>query len=40
MPSYYRTDHSTRVGAAWRGRPVLDAQQIEDVVALLQTLRD
>ena len=40
MPSYHRTDHLTRVGAAWRGRPVLDAQQIEDVVALLQTLRD
>ena len=40
MPSYYRTDHLARVGAAWRGRPVLDAQQVEDVVALLMTLRD
>jgi L-cysteine S-thiosulfotransferase len=28
-----------RVGAAWRGRPVLDAQQVEDVVAYLQTLK-
>ncbi len=28
-----------RVGAAWRGKPVLDAQQVEDVVAYLQTLK-
>jgi L-cysteine S-thiosulfotransferase len=40
MPSYYRTEGLTRVGAAWQGRPVLSAQQIEDVVAFLQTLRD
>jgi len=40
MPSYYRTDHLARVGAAWRERPVLDAQQVEDVVALLMTLRE
>jgi len=40
MPAYYRTEGLTRVGAAWRGRPVLDAQQVEDVVALLATLRD
>jgi sulfur-oxidizing protein SoxX len=40
MPSYYRTDHLTRVGSAWRAQPVLTAQQIEDVVALLRTLRD
>ena len=40
MPAYYRTDHLTRVAASWRSRPLLDAQQIEDVVALLSTLRD
>jgi sulfur-oxidizing protein SoxX len=40
MPSYYRTDGLQRVGQPWRGRPVLDAQQIEDVVAFLRTLRD
>jgi sulfur-oxidizing protein SoxX len=40
MPSYYRTDHLNRVGAPWRGKPVLTAQQIEDVVALLATLRE
>jgi L-cysteine S-thiosulfotransferase len=40
MPSYYRTDHLSRVGGPWRGKPVLTAQQIEDVVALLATLRE
>ena len=39
MPSLYRTEGLTRVGAAWRGKPVLDAQQVEDVVAWLQTLK-
>src|SRR5262245_22313198 len=40
MPSYYRTDGLVRVGSSWRGQPVLSAQQIEDVVAFLRTLRD
>ncbi len=39
MPSYYRTDGLQRVGPAWRGRPVLSAEEIEDVVAYLATLR-
>lgn len=39
MPAFHRTEGLTRVGPAWRGRPVLDAQQVEDVVAFLQTLR-
>ena len=29
-----------RVGATWRGKPILSAEQIEDVVAYLSTLRD
>ncbi len=33
------TDDRQRVGAAWRGQPILDAQQVEDVVAYLQTLK-
>ena len=40
MPSYHRTEGLVRVGPAWRGKPVLTAQQIEDVVAFLMTLRD
>ena len=40
MPAYHRTDGLTRVAPAWRGKPVLSAQQIEDVVAFLMTLKD
>lgn len=40
MPSYHRVDALTRVGVPWQGKPVLDAQQVEDVVAFLATLRD
>lgn len=40
MPAYYQTDGLNRVGMAWQGQPVLAAQQIEDVVAFLRTLRD
>ncbi len=39
MPSYHRTDGLNGVAAAYRGKPLLDAQQVEDVVALLRTLR-
>ncbi|UGA45237.1 sulfur oxidation c-type cytochrome SoxX [Bradyrhizobium quebecense] len=40
MPSYYRVDGLTRVGASWRGKPILSAEQIEDIVAYLVTLRN
>jgi L-cysteine S-thiosulfotransferase len=40
MPSYYRVDGLVRVGANWRGKPILSAGQIEDIVAYLATLRD
>ncbi|WP_249164158.1 sulfur oxidation c-type cytochrome SoxX [Bradyrhizobium jicamae] len=40
MPSYYRVDGLTRVGTSWRGKPILSAEQIEDIVAYLATLRD
>jgi sulfur-oxidizing protein SoxX len=40
MPSYYKVDGLTRVSAAWRSKPILTAEQIEDVVAYLTTLRD
>ena len=40
MPSYYRLDGLDRVGTAWRGKPILSAEQIEDVVAYLASLRE
>jgi len=40
MPAYYRTEGLTRVARAFRGKTVLSAEQIEDVVAFLTTLRD
>ena len=40
MPPYHRVEGLARVGAAWRSQPLLSAQQIEDVVAFLRTLRD
>jgi sulfur-oxidizing protein SoxX len=40
MPSYYRVDDLARVGPAWRGKPILSAEQIEDIVAFLATLRE
>ncbi len=38
MPPYHRADDLNRVGAEWRGKPALSAQQIEDIVAYLGTL--
>jgi sulfur-oxidizing protein SoxX len=40
MPSYYRLDGLERVGLPWRGKPILSAGQIEDIVAYLATLRE
>lgn len=40
MPSYYRVDGLNRVAPNFRGKPVLTAQQIEDVLAYLMTLKD
>ena len=40
MPSYYQIDGLQRVGAPWRGKPILSAEQIEDIVAYLVTLRN
>ena len=39
MPSYYRTEGLVRVATVYQGKPVLTAQQVEDTVAYLQTLR-
>jgi sulfur-oxidizing protein SoxX len=40
MPSYYRVEGLHRAGAAWRGKPILSAEQIEDMVAYLASLRE
>ena len=40
MPSYYRLDGLDRVATNWRGKPILSAEQIEDIVAYLATLRE
>ena len=42
MPSYYAVvadSVDARVSRTWRGKLLLDASQIEDLVAYLQTLR-
>jgi sulfur-oxidizing protein SoxX len=40
MPSFYRVDGLHRVAPAYKGKPILTAEQVEDVVAYLATLRD
>lgn len=39
MPPFHATDGLARVGGPWQGRPVLDAQQVEDLLAWLLTLQ-
>ncbi len=40
MPSYYRVDGLERVSSSFKGKPILSAEQIEDIVAYLATLKD
>jgi L-cysteine S-thiosulfotransferase len=40
MPSYARKDGLNRVSLSMQGAPILNPQQIEDVVAYLVTLRE
>ena len=40
MPPFYRVEDLSRIAPAFRGRPILTAEQIEDVLAFLVTLRD
>jgi L-cysteine S-thiosulfotransferase len=40
MPPYYVVDGMNRVSRSFRGKPILTAEQIEDVVAFLATLKD
>ena len=39
MPAYYKMEGLHRVHERYRGKPVLTAQQVEDVVAYLLTLK-
>lgn len=39
MPAFHRSSGLQRVAPAWQGRPILDAQQVEDVVAWLHSLK-
>ena len=40
MPAYYRIKGLRNVAPAYTGKPLLSAQQVEDVVAYLLTLRN
>jgi sulfur-oxidizing protein SoxX len=39
MPAYYKKDGLTRVAPAYRGKTIFTAEQIDDVVAYLVTLK-
>jgi sulfur-oxidizing protein SoxX len=39
MPAFHSSHNPSRVGSAWADKPILSAQQVEDVVAWLATLR-
>jgi sulfur-oxidizing protein SoxX len=39
MPTFHRIEGMTRVAPQYQGKPALTAQQVEDVVAWLATLR-
>ena len=39
MPAYFRTEGLTEVAAAYRGKPILSAREIEDLIAYLSTLK-
>ncbi len=39
MPSYYRVEGLNRVRRDWAGRPMLEPQEVEDILAFLLTLR-
>ena len=40
MPPYYRTSGLQRVARSFEGKTILTAEQVEDVVAYLATLKD
>lgn len=40
MPAYYRTEGLHRVLKEYRGKPILTAHEVEDIVAYLMTLKE
>ncbi len=40
MPSFYRVDGLNRVARNLRGKPILSAEEVEDVISFLMTLKD
>ncbi len=40
MPAFYRIDGFTRVAKKFKGKTILSAEQVEDLVAYLMTLKD
>lgn len=40
MPSFYRIEGLNRVAKSLRGKPILSAEEIEDVVSFLMTLKE
>ena len=38
MPTYYKAEDLKRVGPKWIGQPIMNEQEIEDVVAFLASL--
>ena len=39
MPSFYRLENGARTSKKFQGKTILDAQQVEDVLAYLKTLK-
>lgn len=39
MPSYYRTTGYNRVQKKWKGKTIISAQEVEDILAYLKTLK-
>ncbi len=40
MPAFYRTDGYTRPAGDFKGKSILSAEQVEDIVAYLMTLKE